>query len=242
MIILNENNTGNLPDENMLKTLQTALNKYCLSLTHSTWDAEDLAQDTWIKALGVLKTSENTNVQALLMRIAKNTWIDVTRRKATFYKVLERIHRKETASSDSSLFEIEHVFQALIQHLSPLQRTVFLMRDVLGYSAIETAERIGTTDGAVKAALFRARQALQSVREELFAEAEGPSPSKDEDFKAFLRALAMSYEKGQLATLLELVLQDETNEVMAMGSVQNIQLSRSIPERSRFQPEIRMAA
>ncbi|WP_052087786.1 RNA polymerase sigma factor [Paenibacillus wynnii] len=217
MIILDDNRPGIRLDDNSLRSLQTALNRYCLSLTHSAWEAEDLAQDTWVKALEVLKMPGNTNPEAMLLRIAKNTWIDGTRRKAIFYRVLERVKSKATAAPDSNSFETEIVMQALIKHLPPLQRTVFLMRDVLGFSAMETSERLKTTEGAVKAALFRARQAMQSVREEFVTD--GPSLSEDEGFRAYLKALALSYEKGQLSTLLELALQNDIEKIRIRAEV-----------------------
>ena len=220
MIILNENSPGKVLDDNSLRSLQTVLNRYCLSLTQSTWDAEDLAQDTWVKAWGALKVSDPVNPEALLLHIAKNTWIDRVRRKSRYYKVLERVKSKESIDSDNSPLEIEIVMQALFKHMSPLQRTVFLMRDVLGYSAIETAEELETTEGAVKAALFRARHAMQSVRESLSAD--GPAISENEGYRSFLRTLATSYENGEIIKLLELSFHNEQRNlnppVMRMGA------------------------
>lgn len=100
----------------------------------------------------------------------------------------------------------------MIKHLSPLQRTAFVLRDVLGYSAAEAAEYLGTSEGAVKAALHRARLALARVREEL-AEDEGPALPPDADYRAYLRALAQAYEQGQLPVMLELLRQEAAAEV-----------------------------
>ncbi|MNC39891.1 RNA polymerase factor sigma-70 [compost metagenome] len=92
------------------------------------------------------------------------------------------------------------------------------MRDVLDYPAGETAAILGTTEGAVKAALHRARQALGPVRKEL-AEDEGPAEPQDLDFRILLQALAESYEKGQLPVMLELLRQETAAEMtMAVSS------------------------
>ncbi|OKP83164.1 hypothetical protein A3842_09180 [Paenibacillus sp. P3E] len=216
--------TGKSTDE--MLPLRDALFRYCLSLTRSSLEAEDLAQDTWTKSLAYAKFADNPNPEALLLRIAKNTWIDVIRRKASMGRALERTQAFISSSVDQSPGQspgearsgIELAFQAIIRHLSPLQRTVFVMRDVLDYSADETAERLETTVGAVKAALHRARQALGAVRKEL-ADDEGPARTQDLDFRILLQALAESYEKGQLPMMLELLRKEVKSEMtMAVGT------------------------
>ncbi|WP_379153914.1 RNA polymerase sigma factor [Paenibacillus sp. sgz5001063] len=226
MSILETFNTGELTDNSGLLSLRETLFRYCLSLTRSSLEAEDLAQDTWTKSLAYAKFAGNPNPEALLLRIAKNTWIDNLRRKASLRRVLEHAHTLTTIhltqipgpSPAGGQSEIELAFQALIRHLSPLQRTVFVMRDVLGYSGEETAERLETTEGAVKAALHRARQALSAVRKDL-ADNEGPALTQDLDLRNLLQALAESYEKGQLSVMLELLRQETKTEMtMAVGT------------------------
>jgi RNA polymerase sigma-70 factor (ECF subfamily) len=53
------------------------------------------------------------------------------------------------------------VFLAIIQLLSPRQRAVLIMRDVLGLSASQTAARLDLTAAAVNSALQRARAILR---------------------------------------------------------------------------------
>lgn len=197
-----------------LQSLRRALYRYCLALTRSGFEAEDLAQDTWSKALGYGKLSDNPNPEALLLRIAKNTWIDGTRRKSSLSRAYMRGQTLvgTVLVPASGLWEIETVFQSLINHMSPLQRAVFVMRDVLGYTAGESSEILKTSEGAVKAALHRARKALRRVREELQIE-EGPALPADADYRSYLRALADSYDKGQILVMLELLQQDHTADL-----------------------------
>ncbi|MBW5447396.1 sigma-70 family RNA polymerase sigma factor [Cohnella sp. CFH 77786] len=220
--------------------LHASLARYCLSLTGSRWDAEDLVQDTWVKALGTLQGTGHRNAEAFMLRIAKNTWIDQTRRKKALSQLL-RLVRPESAEADGGAFELESAFAALVKHLSPLQRTVFLLRDVFGYSNAETAGMLRTTEGAAKAALRRARLALNAVKEDL-RNGWLPEP-KDEDLKIFLRALAAAYRNGDIARLAELAQQDVLHPVSAVGIAQGRLLRiRQTDPRPSAHPTARMAA
>ncbi|WP_025693203.1 RNA polymerase sigma factor [Paenibacillus zanthoxyli] len=202
-------NTGTLPDQEGIVHLQAVLKRYCLSLTGSSWDAEDLAQDTWLKAWEPLKAGHN-NPEAFLLRIAKNAWIDAGRRKALLQRIFELSNEAKYMEQENGEFAAEMAFQALMKHLSPLQRSVFLMRDVLEYTAAETAELLDTTEGAVKAALHRARLAIPAVRKELSAD--GPTLPLERSYRDFLEQMAAAYKQGQIAELIELTQQGDTKQ------------------------------
>lgn len=258
VISLEKLSAGHEPDENHTMSLQMALKRYCLALTQSPWEAEDLAQDTWVKALGYMKTSKHSklksdmndtsqmnnnsehtsrtnfssltnhpNPEALLLRIARNTWTDIMRRKATLSRVLEMDQPRTEEAAEYGLFEIEAAFQALQKHLSPLQQAVFLLRDVFEHSGSEAAEILDTTEGAIKAALHRARQALPAVRQELL-QSNGPSILQDTELQIALNRLASAYEQGQIAELIELVLADESQETVMAVSSQSFQSFQSV--------------
>lgn len=55
--------------------------RYCLRLTGSAWDAEDLVQETLMKAFARLTWWEPVDARPYLFRIASNTWIDGLRRQ-----------------------------------------------------------------------------------------------------------------------------------------------------------------
>ncbi|MBB6675135.1 RNA polymerase sigma factor [Cohnella nanjingensis] len=214
-----------------LERLQYVVQRYCLSLTGSGWEAEDLAQEAWLKALGTKQLRHHPHPEALLLRIAKNAWIDQSRRKANLTRILEGEKRGDTARSDEDGLAIENALHALTLRLSPLQRTVFLLRDVLGYSIAEAAEMLKMTEGAVKAAHHRARRSLDAVQADLEADSL-PAP-EDDGLKAILRAMAAAYRSGDVAALIELAQQDVVAPAVAIGIVRQRMLSRQEPTARR---------
>lgn len=193
--------------------LQASLTRYCLSLTRSPHDAEDLAQDTWLKALGTLQGLGHRNAEAYMLRIAKNAWIDRMRRQAREARLL-RLEEPGFMEAPEGPFEAERLLGALALRMSPVQRAVFLLREVFGLTGAETASRLRMTEGAVKAALHRARDALAAVKEELAKEA--PLPN-DEGFRVYLRALAAAFQDGDIARLVALAQQDALPPVTAIS-------------------------
>lgn len=244
-----EDHNAGPPDAYTIGLLQAALHRYCLSLTRSAWDAEDLAQDTWVKARDYWQQPENLNMEALLLRIARNTWIDVMRRQTAFGKILQRL-RPEAGSADkdtNASSELETAFQALVEHLSPLQRTVFLLRDVLGLSAREAADRLKITEGAVKAALHRARLRLPELRREWLAD--GPQEPGQRAYRLHLQRLAAAYEQGQIAELIRLAMLDNVQEQESVVAVSVTTVHAAVNTASYptagwsiVQPEMRLAA
>ncbi|GMK44496.1 hypothetical protein PghCCS26_16240 [Paenibacillus glycanilyticus] len=207
-----------------LKRLQQVLGRYCLTLTKSRVEAEDLSQDTWIKVMDSAQLTEHANPEAYLLRIARNNWIDRVRRLSSHARMMESVRGSAVYHTmpDESRIGTEVVMQALMTFLSPLQRTVFLLRDVIGYSAQETALRLGLTPGAVKAALHRARAALPQVRQAVEA---GSLPvPKDEGLRDVLRALAIAYEGGDIEAMLTLVQQGELEPGPAIAALQGKRL------------------
>jgi RNA polymerase sigma factor (sigma-70 family) len=234
------------PTDLSLEEMNATLHRYCLSLTNSSWDSEDLVQDTWIKALEHMKQRSHVNPEALLLRIAKNTWIDRVRRDQTYRRILdeklEHVLPREEAWNEDSKLNIELAFQWLLEHLSPLQRTVLLLREVYEYSVSETAMKLKTTEGAVKAALHRAHKALQSLdpEEEEFALA----MPEEEEMTLNLRALAVAYQSGDVEAVVRLI-QWNSSEASAIGCMVPMQVqtpSASNMLYGGYSSDMRMAA
>ncbi|MEK3916384.1 RNA polymerase sigma factor [Paenibacillus sp. FSL H7-0331] len=212
--------------------LQMTVKRYCLSITGSSWDAEDLAQDTWLKATRVLQVTGHANPEAYMLRIAKNTWIDRLRRNSSLSLILQQEQRQTIMPDHGVAMELETAFLALIKHMSALQRTVFLLRDVLGYSIIEAAQLLQTTEGAIKAALHRARQSLKAVRSDL--EQDVLVLPDEESSKALLQMLVAAYQMGDIAVLVELVQRDQLEPAVAIGIARNHLQSRQTSASKRY--------
>jgi RNA polymerase sigma-70 factor (TIGR02960 family) len=93
---------------------------------------------------------------------------------------------------------------ASLQHLPARQRAILILRDVLAFSAAETAEVLGTTTAAVKSGLQRARARLDDVAQE----PTGLLPPTDRRARALLDGYIAAFEHSD-ARLLEQVLRTD---------------------------------
>lgn len=200
--------------------LQSTLMRYCFSITRSKWDAEDLAQETWMKALKSQQLYQHPNAEAWMLRIAKHAWVDQTRHRMCVQRH-EQAQQLAPLQAEQYPMDYEEWFHQLLKHLTPLQRAVFLLRDVFEYSGLETAQWLHTTEGAVKAALIRARHSLIKIRDEL--EHYSVQAPVDEGLKMMLHQLALAYHNGDIATLIRLVQSDTIDAVHAHAQVQLMQ-------------------
>lgn len=148
----------------LVAELRPELHRYCARMTGSVFDGEDIVQDTLAKAYYALgQMSEPPPLRPWLFRIAHNTAMD-------FLKRYERRNVDlvgEVPDAVGAAHEEDGVDPALVEAalavfvtLPPVQRSALVLKDVLGHSLEETAATMGTTLGAVKAALVRARANL----------------------------------------------------------------------------------
>lgn len=185
--------------------LRPELYRYCRQLTRSAWDAEDLAQDTMARAFVALGTffADVPEPRAWLFRVASNLWIDRVRRE-------RRELRLEQPEASSSLPEPQQSREAaatLLVSLSPQERVAVVLKDVFDFSLDDIASVLGTTTGAVKAALSRGRARLAAPQPR--AEGSAPAPGA-------LEAFASAFNARDLNALTELLLDTASVEIVGL--------------------------
>ena len=154
-----------------------ALYAGALRLTRDPSDAEDLVQETFVKAYRFYERFEaGTNLKAWLFRIQTNTFINRYRRKVREREVLEgssgapvgdgvmsraamRALSQPVASAEQAVLaqEIERALATLPDE----HRLMVLLADVEELSYREIAEVVGCPIGTVMSRLHRARRSLQ---------------------------------------------------------------------------------
>jgi len=142
-------------------------------MLRSPEDAEDALQETLIRAWRALPGFEGRgSIRAWLYRIATNEALDTIRRRPKGVVPIDSAdarlgpvdaiqdHRPSTEIQYEVREAAELAFEAASELLSARQWTVLFLREVLGFSAAETADRLDTTVAAVNSALQRARASL----------------------------------------------------------------------------------
>ncbi|MFB5679256.1 RNA polymerase sigma factor [Paenibacillus terreus] len=217
----------------LLQALPSLL-KYCLKLTGSKWEAEDLVQSTCLQLLGKLPLQDTAvNWEAYLIRSARNTWIDRIRRQAAGQRAASRLNAK-TAYNDKYGTDLELALSALIQWLPPWQRTIFLLREVWQYKTSEAAELLGTSEGAVKAALARARASLAAGKQR---HTEALPLPEDQESKELLKAYLSAFRCGDIQRLVELGLQDVAEPQALLPVILGSSIRRGRAGSRRRQPD-----
>ncbi|MBK6684638.1 MAG: sigma-70 family RNA polymerase sigma factor [Deltaproteobacteria bacterium] len=154
-----------------------ALYGAALRLTRSPKDAEDLVQDTYLKAFRFFESFEKgTNIKAWLFKIQTNTFINRYRRKVKEREVAETpaedivLDRFVSADQVRALQDPETDFfskllsDEVVEALDQVPvdfRMVVVLADIQGFSYKEIAEIVGCPVGTVMSRLFRGRRILQ---------------------------------------------------------------------------------
>jgi RNA polymerase sigma factor (sigma-70 family) len=145
----------------LVADVRPELHRYCARLTGSVIEGEDIVQDALARAFYALSLSpEVPPLRPWLFRIAHNAAVDFL--KSHGHKHTELHAELDDIAGYEDKPDPAVVRAALARFLGlPLtQRSAVILKDVLGHSLEETAETMGTTVMAVKAALVRGRRHL----------------------------------------------------------------------------------
>ena len=150
-----------------------------LRLTRNPADAEDLVQDTYLRAYrGFAGFQEGTNLKAWLYRILTNGFINTYRKKQREPQIVEGpddvdewyLYDRLGGRSVEESAEVEVLdripdaeVKAALESLPENFRIPVLLADVEGFSYKEIAEIMGTPIGTVMSRLHRGRKALEKA-------------------------------------------------------------------------------
>ena len=158
---------------NTLVGLRQTLMYFALSLTANTDEADDLLQETMLKALTYRKKfTPNTNFKAWVYTIMKNTFINNYRRTVKSNQIMDRskdLHYLNTPqysgiASPESVYAVNDMKEG-IDTLDEDYRVPFEMHNK-GYKYKEIAEHLNIPIGTVKSRIFLARQRLMRLLED----------------------------------------------------------------------------
>ena len=200
------------------------LHVHCYRMLGSFEEAEDLVQETYLRAWRARERVEGGPLmRAWLYRIATNACLDALRRNkrqapatSAFSEIpwiqpypdqlLDEIAPTEDQPDVRVVTKetIELSYLAVIQLLTPRQRAVLILRDVLEWSASETAAALDMTVAAANSALQRARATLEERIPARDASAADPTIEE----RALLERLVDAHERADVAAAVALMRED----------------------------------
>ena len=162
--------------DELVKRYQERIYATIYHMTSNHEDANDLAQDAFIKAFSALKSFKGgSTFYTWLYRIAVNKTINFLKQRKNKYHLslndldfnaendpdLVALISHKTPQRDAGLSEVQKKLSEALLKLSEPHRMVVVLHDVQGQSHDEIAEIMGCNIGTVRSRLFYARQQLQ---------------------------------------------------------------------------------
>jgi RNA polymerase sigma-70 factor (ECF subfamily) len=164
-----------VPDE-VYEANRRTLWALCYRMTGDAAEAEDIVQETFVRALATPPRDTSAPWRPWLVHVATNIARDRLRRRRRTYPGPwlpspvpdeELVEGMVSAADDSPearydlLESVTFAFLVALEALTPTRRAVLLLRDVFDYSTGETAAALGMAEASVKVALHRARAAMR---------------------------------------------------------------------------------
>lgn len=152
--------------ESLYQNYQRPILAYLTRLVSDRETAEDLCQDTFIKAFrSWSQHNPNANPASWLYRIATNTAYDHLRRRRRirFTSLPDLEPYLDSAPSVESHLDESEPVQAALAQLPTQYRVALVLHSCEGRSTQEIAAALGCSNSAVKTRLFRARERFRQV-------------------------------------------------------------------------------
>jgi RNA polymerase sigma-70 factor, ECF subfamily len=151
----------------LLQTSIPHVRAYARSLTRNVDSADDLVQDTLVRAWSAREQfTMGTNFKAWVFTILRNRFLDQRRRDREVRERLDDIpdEKRVVAPSQEVVVQFDDMARAFWR-LSPHHREILMLVGANGLSYEEAAAVIGCAVGTVRSRLSRARSELQAVLE-----------------------------------------------------------------------------
>lgn len=155
--------------------LLPALRAFAFSLTSQRSDADDLVQDTLVRAIqSIHQFTPGTRLKSWLFTIMRNShrssYIVFRRENTTNYEAL--VSTLQTKAEQEGVADLADL-RALLSTLPQEQQEVLVLVGGLGFSYEEAAEVIGCAVGTIKSRLCRGRERLEQLMMTVPSEADG---------------------------------------------------------------------
>ena len=169
----------------LVKANSEAIYRLALRMLNDPQDAEDILQETFIKAFHYLPNFEGrSKLSTWLYRIAVNESLMHIRKKKPQVTSIDEENETDQGDlvpkqiidwcclpEDSLLTsETQEYISKAVQDLSPANRAAFLLRDISGLSTREAAQALEISESALKTRLLRARLEMRELLTSYFSE------------------------------------------------------------------------
>lgn len=166
-IIINVQNGQTKQYGTIVNTYQQVIYRYCLRLLGNHQDAEDAAQDIFIKAYESIHRYKTTvSFSAWLYKIAYHHSLNLLRKRRTQYVLLQLFRPVSESESpeqimDKQLFSPQ--LSAALSVLSPKERSLLILRVFEEKTFIELSEIIGGKPETLKRKLSRVKERVRNL-------------------------------------------------------------------------------
>ena len=199
----------------LIEPYRHALEVHCYRMLGSVQDAEDMAQETLLRAWRALERFEpRVQFQTWLYRIATNACLDELERRPRRPQPVDPFPDRPSDETASPTYDpaaryairegMELALLRAIQELPGRQRAVLVFRDVLGWTAAEVADVLESTVASVNSALQRARA---TIDQGLPDTTDAPADSAEREL---LHRYAAAFEEANMDELVALLREDAT--------------------------------
>ncbi|WP_226035099.1 RNA polymerase sigma factor [Aquibacillus saliphilus] len=141
------------------------LYRYLFQMSRNRELAEELVQETFYRAMISLKVKNAVQAKAWLFKVARNLYIDWTRKSKSEQRMVERIQieydstsnlgdPQEQLASKNRQTELEEIMELLPERM----RTIIYLREILNFTYKELTVAMNLTESQVKVTLHRARE------------------------------------------------------------------------------------